>query len=624
MHKQDTITNPQEEQKHQTALFLCLLVLLAVVVVIVHWPVLSAKVLSFDDDQYLTANHLVQNPSWRSAKRFMSEVFKPSTVGGYYQPLTMISLMLDYSVAGDVKNLRPFHGTSLGLHAANTILVAVILYVIFGNAWIAVICGLLFGLHPMTVEPMAWISERKTLLASFFAFLSLLSYVSYAKAKKRAVWLYFSALLAYTLSLLSKPTPIALPLLFILLDWWPLKRVSLKTLLEKIPFIIIAILSAIVTFVSQSTVSPPNIAGGYGIQNIWLMLCHNIIFYPAKIIWPVNLSSFYPFPEPFDLSNPVLIISVIGTVILLSVLVLSTRWTKAFLVGWLFFFVAALPTMQIVQFSNVIASDKFAYLPSFGFLLSLAFVLKVVWDKGKVAFKVLIILGTVIIAPAEVKATRGYLAHWKNPVGYFEYMLAQTPGDVGIHYLLGNALRDQGRLVEAEANYQIVLAKEPNNPWNHNNYGIILAQLGRLDEAIINFEKAVSVMPEFTEAHYNLGNALRLKGDFAGAIAEYEKTLEYDEEYIKAYNNLGGIYMAQNKLDKAISSFRQAIHYSPNYEQAHNNLGLALMKKGQFDQAVIQFRKALEIKPDYPSARANLAKALQLQKSQLQQTPKSE
>jgi Flp pilus assembly protein TadD len=624
MHEQNSITNPQEEQKHQTALFLSLLVLLAVVVVIVHWPVLSAKVLSFDDDQYLTANHLVQNPSWRSAKRFISEVFKPSTVGGYYQPLTMISLMLDYSAAGDVNNLRPFHRTSLGLHAANTILVAVILYVVFGNAWIAVICGLLFGLHPMTVEPMAWVSERKTLLASFFAFLSLLSYVSYAKVKKRTVWLYCSSLLAYILSLLSKPTPIALPLLFILLDWWPLKRVNLKTLLEKIPFIIIAMVSAIVTFISQTTVSPPNIAGGYGIQNIWLVLCYNIVFYPLKILWPVNLSSFYPFPEPFNLSNPVLIISVIATIILLSMLVLSTRWTKAFLAGWLFFFVGILPTMQIVQFSNVIASDKFAYLPSFGFLLLLAFVLKIVWDKGKVAFKVLIILGTATIATAEVKATRSYLVYWKNPVGYFEYMLSYAPGDVGIHYLLGNALRDQGRLNEAEAHYQIVLAKEPNNPWNHNNYGIILAQLGRLDDAVKNFEKAVAVMPEFAEAHYNLGNALRLKGDFAGAIAEYEKTLEYDKEYIKAYNNLGGIYMDQKKLDKAISYFCQAIYYSPNYEQAHNNLGLALMQKGQFAQAVIQFQKALEIKPDYPSAHANLAKALQLQKSQLQQTTKPE
>jgi tetratricopeptide (TPR) repeat protein len=618
MSGQNSIKNPMEEQKQQTVLFSCLLVFLAVVVVIVHWPVLSAKVLSFDDDQYLTANNLVQNPSWRSAKRFLSEVFDPSTVGGYYQPLTMISLMLDYSSAGDVNNLRPFHRTSLGLHAANTVLVAVILYIIFGNAWVSIICGLLFGLHPMTVEPIAWVSERKTLLASFFAFLSLLSYVSYAKVRRRAMWLYFFALLAYILSLLSKPTPIALPLLFILLDWWPLKRVSQKTLTEKIPFFAIAITSGFVTFISQATVSPPNIAGGYGIQNIWLIFCHNIVFYPAKILWPVNLSSFYPFPEPFDLSNPVLIRSVVATVIILSALVLSTRWTKALLVGWLFFFAAALPTMQIVQFSNVIASDKFAYLPSFGFLLLLSFLLKVIWDKGKVKFNVLMILSIVIIATAEVKATRSYLVYWKNPVDYFEYMLSHTPGNASIHYLLGNALRDQGKLDEAEANYQIVLAKEPNNPWSHNNYGIILAQLGRLDDAVKNFEKAVAVMPEFAEAHYNLGNALRLKGDFAGAIAEYEKTLEYDEEFIKAYNNLGAIYMDQKKLDEAINCFRQAIHYSPNFEQAHNNLGLVLIQKGQAEQAIVQFRKALEIKPDYPSARANLNKALQLQKSKAQ------
>lgn len=618
MHEQNSITNPEVVKKHKTVFFLSLLVFLAVVVVIVHLPVLSAKVISFDDDQYLTANILVQNPSWRSAKRFMSEIFEPSTVRGYYQPLTMISLMLDYSATGNVNNLRPFHRTSLGLHAVNTVLVAVILYIIFRNAWVAIICGLLFGLHPMTVETMGWVSERKTLLASFFCFWSLLCYVSYTKAKKRTVWLYICALLVYILSLLSKPTPIALPLLFILFDLWPLKRVSLKTLAEKIPFFAIAIISAFVTLISQTTASPSNIAGGYGIQNIWLVLCHNIVFYPAKILWPVNLSSFYHFPEPFNLSNPVLISSVIGTVILLSVLVLSTRWTKAPLVGWLFFFVAALPTMQIVQFSNVIASDKFAYLPSFGFLLLLASGLKFIWDKGKVIFKVLIISGIIITATAEAKATRSYLAYWENPVDYFEYMLSQTPSKAGIHYLFGNTLRNQGKLKEAEEQYKIVLSINPNEPRNHCNYGVILAQLGKLDEAMVHFEKALALKPDFAEAHYNYAKLLKIKGNIKAAIKEYKKTLEYNKEHINAYNNLGGIYMDQKKVDEAISCFRQAIHYSPNYEQAYNNLGIALMRKGQIGQAVIQFQKALEIKSNYPSARANLERALKLQKSQSQ------
>jgi tetratricopeptide (TPR) repeat protein len=623
MDEEKSLTsNDSITRGHKTGTFIALLVVLAAVVATVYLPVLYAQALSFDDDQYLTNNLLVQNPSWNSAKRFLTEVFKPSTVGGYYQPLTMISLMLDYSVAGDVNNLLPFHSTSLGLHVANALLVAVLLYVIFGRAWVAAICGLLFGLHPMTVETIAWVGEQKTLLASFFAFWSLLCYILFTK--KGRWWYYTVSVATYFLSLLAKPTAITLPLLLILLDWWPLKRLSMKTLQEKTPFFVLAAFSFAVTLISQTSAGSAALGGEYGVENIWLLICHNTMFYPLKMLWPVNLSSFYPFPEPFSLSNPILIGSVVGTVILLAVLVFSMRWSKAPLAGWLFFFAAILPTIQIVRFSNVIASDKFAYLPSLGFLMLLAFGLGRLWDKSKVVLRAVILSMAVAIAGAEARATRGYLVHWKDTVSFCEYMLSHTPQAPAIHYMLGNALRDEGRLHEAYAHYQIVLAKEPEHPSNHCNYGIILAQLGRLDEALMHFEKAVTLAPDFAEAHYNFANALRLKGDIAGAISEYNKTLECKKDYVQAYNNLGGIYMEQEKPDEAISYFRQAIHYSPNYGQAHNNLGLALMQKGEIEQAIVEFQKAVEISPDYASARANLEAALQFKKSLSRQAEQPE
>ncbi|MFA5424036.1 MAG: tetratricopeptide repeat protein [Phycisphaerae bacterium] len=605
-------------KKNEKKVFAVFLAMLFSVVIAAHRPVLSTNTLCFDDDQYLTNNILVQNPSLNSAKRFLAEVFEPSTVGGYYQPLAMISLMLDYRAADNANDLRPFHRTSLGLHAANAVLVALILYTVFGNIWIALICGLLFGLHPMTIETIALVSERKTVLATFFAFWSIFGYVNYVKAAKRRVWFYFLAFMGYVLALLSKPTPIALPLLFILLDWWPFNRLNLKTMNEKVPFFVVAILSAVVTFISQTTVSPANIAGGYGVQNIWLVLCHNIVFYPLNILWPVNLSSFYPFPEPFNLSNPALIGSVIGAVIIITLLVITAKWTKSVLVCWLIFFVVALPTMQIVQFSNVIASDKFAYLPSIGFLLLLAYGLKLLWQKNKVLLKVAVISGAVILASAETAATRKHLLNWTDTVTYCEYMLTRTPGSAGIHYLLGNAYREAGRFDEAIKHYEIVLAKEPDVPANNCNYGIILAQTGRLDEAIEYFRKAIAEMPEFEEAHYNLGNALRLKGDIAGAIAEYEKTLECEGEYVKAYNNLGAIYMEQKQLDKAIGYFRKAIECHPNYATAYNNLGISLVRKGQIDEAIVNYKKALEIAPDYTSARLNLNSAIEYKNKQKQ------
>jgi tetratricopeptide (TPR) repeat protein len=623
MDEEKSLTsNDSITKRHKTRTFIALAVLVAAAVAAVHWPVLSTRVLLFDDDQYLTHNLLVQNPSWNSAKRFLTEVFEPSTVGGYYQPLTMISLMLDYALSGDVENFRSFHCTNLGLHVANTVLVSVLLYVIFGNAWVAAICGLVFGLHPMTVEPIGIISERKTLVASFFAFWSLLSYIVFTK--KGSWWCYIASVVTYFLSLLAKPTPITLPLLLILLDWWPLKRLSIKTLQEKTPFFVIAAFSFAVTLISQASISPVIIGGGYGVRNIWLILCHNIVFYPLKMLWPVNLSAHYPLPEDFGLSNPALVGGVVGTAILLAVLIVSARWTKAPLAGWLFFFVAILPTMQIIQFSTVIASDKFAYLPVLGFLMPLAFGLGRLWDRRRAVFKAAIVSIAIVTAAAEAKATRDYLVHWKDTVSFCEYMLSQTPGNAGIHYMLGNALRNEGRLPEAAAHYEIVLAKEPERSENHCNYGIILAQLGKLDAAIMHLRKSVSLEEDSAESHYNLANALRLNGDITGAISEYNKTLEYKKDYVLAYNNLGGIYMEQKKLDEAISYFRQAIHYNPRYKQAYNNLGLALMQKGEIDSATEQFQKAVEISPDYASARANLEAAKQFKKSRSQEAEETE
>ena len=268
-----------------------LLVLIAIVcgaVVVVHYPALSAQAISFDDSQYLSNNTLVQNPSWGSARRFLTEVLEPSTVGGYYQPLTMISLMLDCGMGGSDDNLMPFHRTSLILHTANTFLIVVLLYLLFGNAVIAAAVGLLFGLHPMAVETIAWVGERKTLLAAFFALWSLIFYARYAS--KNSWVTYACCLAAYVLALMSKPTSTTLPVVMLLMDFWPLKRLSRRAVLEKIPFFTLVAISAVITYVSQSRTSITSLPTNYGIERIPFILCHNIVFYLYKIIWPVNLT----------------------------------------------------------------------------------------------------------------------------------------------------------------------------------------------------------------------------------------------------------------------------------------------------------------------------------------------
>ena len=358
------------------------------------------KGLVFDDGQYVTKNVLVQNPGWASTKRFFVEVFTPSTVTGYYQPLTMVSLMFDSALGGREDNLLPFHCTSLALHVANTALVIVLLYLLFRNIWIAAAVGLLFGVHPMTVESVTWISDRKTLLAAFFAFWSLLFYILFTRTAAKKY--YVACLIAYLLALLSKPTSTFLPFVMLLMDYWPLNRFSRKSVLEKVPFFVLFGVFSVITFVSQVSAAGGSLPGQeqHGLLNPLFIICHNIVFYPLKMLWPVNLSSHYTYPRPFAISNPKVLADVVAAIILIILLVVSLRWTRVALTGSLIFFIAILPTMQIIKFSEVIASDKFAYLPSLGVLMMLAsFLLWLYNSKPRRALVISIVI--LLLAAAE-------------------------------------------------------------------------------------------------------------------------------------------------------------------------------------------------------------------------------
>ncbi len=627
----------------KTVLLGILILAVCTAVVIVHWPALSAQALSFDDNQYLADNELVKSPSLASAWLFLSQVLEPSTVGGYYQPLAMISLMLDYSIGGRVDNLMPFHRTSLALHAANTALIILLLYLLFGQAWIAAAVGLLFGLHPMTVEPIPWVGERKTLLAAFFALWCLILYVRYAEKKNSR--LYIGCFILYLLALMSKPTSTPLPLLMLLLDFWPLKQFKWRSLFEKIPFFALGGISAIITYISQTGTAaskPPIVIG-----RILFTICHDIVFYLYKIVWPANLSSHYPFPDPLNLSQPMVLAGVIGTCTLIPLLIISLRWTRAAFTGWLFFFLAILPTMQIVGFSNVIASDKFAYLPSVGLLMILTSLL--IWfcstvNSQKPVLRYAAVIVTVLAAgSAQSVVVRNYLVHWRNSVGLYEYMISLAPKAPSLHnglgvalqsegrldeaiaeyrqslkfggdfsdtyYNIGNALRDQGKLDEAIVCYRQVLKIYPYDIDIYNNLGIIFQSQGRLEEAAGCFSKILQIKPDNAKAHYNLGMILQWQDKPEEAIDHFYQALKANPNDANSYFKLGVIVQSQGRLDEAIGHYSKAIHIRPIFPEAHNNLAMLLAQQGKLDEAIQHYRQVLVDKPDDASAHNNLATA---------------
>jgi len=592
-----------------------------VAVLAAHWPALSARALSFDDREYLTENHLVQHPSWTSAGRFLREVLSPSTVGGYYQPLSMISLMLDYAVAGRPDNLRPFHRTRLALHVMNTMLIIVLLYMLFGNPWAAAMAGLLFGVHPITVESIPWIAERKTVLAAFFAFWAVILYVRYARRRRWPA--YAGCFTMYLLAVLSKPSAMPLPLVMVLLDFWPLRRFAGRTVLEKLPLLALGAASAIVTYVSQHRTAVAVLPTEYDATELGLIFCYNIVFYLRKAFWPVHMSAFYPCPNPVALSNLPILAGVIGTAVLIPALAASLRWTRSLMTGWLIFFVAILPAMQLIGFTRVVAADRFAYLPLLGILLPLTWGLNRIWHgrlpgRRLLASRAVVIALVLTVAGLSGMRTRQYANCWQDTPTLYRYMLAVAPDVPELHNALGSVLLEQydrepsrpELAADAVAHFKEAIRLEPDYADPYNNLGLALGGQGKAEEAAACLRKALRLQPNHAEAHNNLGNALADLGKLNEAIAQYAEALRLKPDYARAHANLADVLLRLRRPDEALEHYTRALALDPRLTFARIGLGHALFAQGRTERALAAYREAVGACPDDPGVHLILAIAL--------------
>lgn len=628
-----------------------LLILAAAIVFAAHYPVLQAGAVTIDDG-YLFDNPVLQQPSWASAGTVLREVLGSSTVEGYYEPLTLISLMLDVRLGGSRDDLTVFHLHSLILHVANTLLVIVFLYMLFGEPWPAFIAGLLFGLHPLTVEPLAWVWERKTPLATFFALCCLISYVRYTRQPGKTIYPAIVAL--FVLALMAKPTVTPLPALLLLLDFWPLRRLSRRAFLEKAPLFAIAAVSGIITVISTARTGTVTLPAQHTFAQIPLKICYLAVFYAGKIVWPADLSSVYVLPKPMSLSQPLVILGVVGTAALIVAVWASLRWTRAVLAGCLFFLIAIGPTFGIVGYSWVSASDKYVYLPSIGLLMVLVAFLTWLWRRPllqsrQMLGRVVIGLGVLILCGAEIAGTRRCLEHWRDSEGRTQYMLGLAPDSAVLHDSLGSLLSEQGKPDQAVTEYAEAVRLEPDYAIGHSNFGLTLVDLGRFDEAAVQCRKALRLDPAFPEAHNHLGMALAGLGDLDEAVQHYNEAVRLRPPFPEAHNNLGlalarqrkfdraaecyaealrlkpafpeahfnlaNLYVDQGKLDKAVAEYMEALRLRPEFCEAHYNLGITLVRQNKVDEAVGHFRKAIEINPAYEAARDGLNAALEQQRT---------
>lgn len=616
----------------------------------VHWPVLSAQAISFDDGYYLGSGSPISNPGWVSIERLFRETFKPTVIPGYTHPAAMLSLMLDYALGGRLDNLFAFHCTNLILHVMNTLLVIVLMNRLFGSPAAAAAAGLLFGLHPLTVEPVAWIAQRKAILAGAFASWCLLFYAWHVH--RRRWWLYAASLVAYGLAVMSKPTALPIPALLLVLDFWPLRRLSLRSLWEKTPFFVLGAGGAVVATVSHARTLGVSLLPDSGGPALPLVMCDKLALAFRSIIWPSRLSCYYPASSTLPLSEPAVIASVVGTCIVVALVIVSARRTRAILAGTGFFMLALSPMLGAVGYSWIYFQDCYLYLPLLGLVLLLAWLgsraFRPAGGSGRRRWARCGFAIAVLAAGAgESWETRGRLRNWQGRTAQYEHMLALYPNAWVLHNNLGTILSDQGdldgalghqrraldlkptgddavrthrglgttlarlgKLVEAKEEFATALLAAPQEIGERHDYAARLAQEGHLVEARAQLSAIVEVRPDWAEARNNLGNVLHELGEADQAVAQYAEAVRLRPGYVEAHANMGAVLSDLGRGDEAVEQFETALRLDAANAKSHYRLGDIYLGQGRFEEAVRHYEEALRVKPNDWMTQLNLGVGL--------------
>jgi Flp pilus assembly protein TadD len=526
-----------------------------------------------DDKFYLGAPE-VRNPSWHSLKPIFGEVLAPSIVKGYYQPLALTSIMLDFLDPAAKNNLRPFHRTSLMLHLLNVALVVVLLYLLFGNWMTGCLLGLLYGLHPLNADVVLWIAERKAVLSTCFALWSMVLYVLYAqqadKTRERNWKLFGTSLFMYVCAVLAKPTAVPVAVLLLVLDFWPLKRLNWRTLLEKAPYGIVCGLFALVTVISQSRSFDAGKVEMIKAVHLPFVMAYSLGLYLFKTVWPAGLVYDYPLPRLFSLANPEVLGCVFITLAFVATMAFTMRRTRALLAGGLLFVIAIFPALGIVRFTSSIVSNRFMYLPMVGLLLPINWALLHVWNtaRGVVKTRIVLIVTIVALAAGCAVATRNYESQWRDSLTLLQYYLTKSPDDWKLHTRMGNERVERGDLDAAIAEFTEAIRLNPGWAENRLNVGRALFTEGRLPEALEAFTGALRLTPNDWRISILFGATLSRMNNLDGALTSFKTAARLAPDRAEAHFDVAGILAQQGKPDEAVKEYRETLRLDPQCQAA--------------------------------------------------------
>lgn len=580
---------------------------LFVFVVWVFLPALNGKFMVFDEQSYVNGNvHVNSGLSWGN----IFWAFRSLDYANWH-PLTWISHMLDVQLYG----LNPLwhHLTSVLIHAFNTVLVFLVFRRMTGAGWRSLMVAGLFGLHPLRVESVAWISERKDVLSTMFWLLAMWTYVKFAeefKAKNGKAKLFYGlTLLFFAMGLMSKTMLVTLPFVFLLLDYWPLKRWEQKNkwdlVLEKIPFFLMTIIVSIIAYIAQQKAGAMKETGGLPFSDHVENALLSYVRYLGMFVWPENLCIYYPYPE----SWPVAKVLAAGLfLIFASWLVWTQRRRRPYLlVGWLWYLGTLVPVIGLVQLQSQSMADRYTYVPLIGVYVLLVWGLWEAAERWRHGAMVLSVMGAAAMIIC-VALTRYEIGFWRDDITVWNRAIAVTKNNYVAHTNLGGVL--PATQFDAKfAQFQEAVRENPDFADAQRKLADELVRRVRPDEAIIHYQKALAIDPDNAETHYNLGIAFIRKGQIDEAIIHYQMALKIDPNNAEAHNNLGTAFIRKGQIDEAIVQYQRALTINPNYAEAHNNLGNIFLQKERVDEAIIHYQRALAINPNYVEAHYNLGSA---------------
>jgi tetratricopeptide (TPR) repeat protein len=576
---------------------------LVIAIAIVYAPVARFEFVNYDDPDYVTRNfHAQQGLTLESVQWAFT-----STEAANWFPVTRLSYLLDVQLFG--LDAGAFHLENVVIHALSSILLLALLHRTTRSWGPSVFVAAVWALHPMHVESVAWVAERKDVLSAFFFLAAMLLYVRGGMSWRVTV--------AFALGLMAKPMVVTLPAILLVMDYWPLRRSIrfVELMREKIPLFALSAASAVITFVVQQRAGAVRNVEVAPLGERVLNAFSSIVIYAFKTIWPGGLAVFYPFHVDAT-------VALLCGVVVIAVCSAVYRWRSRFsflAAGWCWYLIMLLPVIGLVQVGSQARADRYMYLPMIGLLVMIA------WSTPGKA----VAIAAVPACAACMIVSATQVTYWKNSETLFRRALEVTQDNFVAEHNLGSALVESGRFAEAIEPLNAALRLKPESFQTHSDMGMALANLNRLPEALAEFQAAVKLNPDSAILYNNLANALAQLGRPSEAIEEYGRALQLDPNYLEARKNLatvrsrpqstsaesyynGGVELERSgRLADAIQSFEAALKIKPDYAEAHSNLGVVLTRiPGRGREALPHLEAAARLDANNADAHVNYGIAL--------------